>query len=468
VKKALFTLKVKDDNMSDRGTQPQYPFTGVQARIFFFLIVLATIVVALDECYNSILWSRPYQTFTIEVFILILSGGIIAFSLAKTFSDFLGKYIFVFVLFGPIVSFIAFMPSALLFLVSFTIMAIWAMTTSRPKKIDSGWNSFLGALYVLWVLSGVLFIAIDMEYLPFGAKVLYVDKLNNFEQLIGFSLNGSVNRLLNYRYFVSLFFGFSLAGSAFWEACHVSLPEIQRLPLFAPETLVKKDNSLFNAIVFPFVFVASIVLRFLHRVSDAIWRMFATICFYLYQFTSKFVTRLYSYITSKEIWRGLLKVLISYVIIVLLTYGTVLTSKVIAEYLLSGYDLSEVLVKLYPSLLKITGFFLSGVFSLSFFRPFWNGFHEWRISLDRIAMAGAIIFLALILAGFLLHLIKYTNIVPLNGFDHFGPFLVLMVGMMAIFSLYAIFNRIHEKRCAQDDSGGGPPNLDNGIGPKSS
>ena len=60
-------------------------------------------------------------------------------------------------------------------------------------------------------------------------------------------------------------------------------------------------------------------------------------------------------------------------------------------------------------------------------------------------MAGAVLVLSFTLSGILLHLAKYTRIVNLKGFDHIGPFLLLMAGVMVLSAIYAIGKQLFER-----------------------
>jgi hypothetical protein len=418
--------------------EPQYPFTGPQARILFFILVLFTVAVALDTCCRD--WSKPNETFTTEIFVLVLFGSTISFSLAKDFSDFVKKYFLLLVLFAAPVMYIAFYPTIIIYLLSFVIATIWTLVLSIQRKGIPIWERFLMSTYVIWVVAGVLITAGRHGFLPFPevSDVIEIKRLLHdlFE-------NVRLLQFFDLRYLLSALFFLSMAATAIWEACHTDLPKIPRLPLLSPKRTGKRSDSVLATIIYPFLVVVEMLLDFFLLIIDAIWRLSAVICCYLFHFTSKFIIRLYNFVFSRDIWRGLIKAFASYTIVIILTYWMIFAAKDIKLYLLSNHRLSEFNL-LFPNLVRILLFFVCGLLSLSSFRAIWRSRAEWRTSLDRCAMAGAVIGLAFIFSGLLVHIIKESNLIPLTGFEHFGPFLVSMVVLMGFFALYVIGKRIFE------------------------
>jgi hypothetical protein len=107
---------------------------------------------------------------------------------------------------------------------------------------------------------------------------------------------------------------------------------------------------------------------------------------------------------------------------------------------------------MYLQIIYIVFFFVGSLVALSIIRPLWFGPNEWKVSLDRHALAGAVVILAFVLGSLFVYVFQKINlsafveIDDLAGFAHLGPLFVIALSVFIAAILYAIGLMISEYR----------------------
>lgn len=418
-----------------------FPFSERQARVVFVLLVFGGVFIALNSCCYQSIVSENVAKSAIQAFLVILAFGIVSYSLSADFSDFLNKYMLTIILFGPLILHIGFYQSPLLYLVSLITANIWAINSYSPSKTLGRWDRAIIVIYIAWIVTGIIISAGRLGYIPYHAELADAQKLRNFEFIKSLHESPRLRFILDLRYILSFIITMSLVGTAFYEAFRVELIKLPQVPPFVPDSITKKSDSLKERIVYSSLVVFASFFRSVHAVVNAVWHMIATIGFYIYQFSSKLAFRIYMFLSSATIWKAIGKVLASYAIILLFNYFDSILSIDIYLYMNKEYQLKHIWSQLDASILFIGVFFISELLIFSAYRAIWRSFSEWKVALERCAMAGAMIVLAFMISGYIVHLISLFDLVEIRGFGQLGPFLIFISLFIVLFVTYALWGR---------------------------
>jgi|GEM_PF-6455116 hypothetical protein len=428
-------------DMANDQVDPRYPIAGYQGRILFFLLVLAVLFVMLSSCSNIFFIPGLLPEELIIILLIILAGFIVALSMSSDFLDFFITYLFIIIFFSPLIVYIAFFPLISLYILSFFIITICALYSAVLKYKKNLFDKFMESLYVLWVMAGVFITGYQLGYLPQHTKITQALELKVLEK-VTFYIHSVSIKLLDFRIILSIVFGLFLAATALIYACRAPLPTIPSIQSFALDKLPHNSNVILKLLIDPLLFITNIILNILTLITNASLKMLVTIGYYIYHFTYNFTNRLYSYFINKKIWGGILKVIISYSIAVASTYGILLMAPLILDYLRSNLDPTDYIKLQHFSLLIMVGTTMAILLTLSIYRPLWFAFKGWEISLNRIGMSGAIIVLAFAVSSLIMYLIKLSKLIPMEGFQQMGLFLICFLILIACFATYIVIKRI--------------------------
>jgi len=241
-----------------------------------------------------------------------------------------------------------------------------------------------------------------------------------------------------YPYSLSSIVVFLIACTAIKRSFNVKLPTIPRLPYLMTK-FSKKNNSILESILLPFGVLIYNIYKTFHLIVDAMWRLIASISYYVYAFVKNFISYLINLLINKKILINLCKVLASLFLVILFAKFVRYTTPALYGYLVSSVSWQVIFSKSFIPLLKICAFFFFSLIGISFYRCIWLGFKEWHDAMDRAAISGTTIFLSCFFTGFLSHIVNRFTPIKVTGFDLYGPFFIIVGCMMAILTVYVFF-----------------------------
>ena len=292
-------------------------------------------------------------------------------------------------------------------------------TTKAPP-----WDQFINSLYLLWVVLGAIITLGNTTLFPYARPATAISQITIF---------------LNIRYILT---GLFLLVCLVTSIVRAFRGGVRRIPSLPPLTL---DSSVYvrpalAALLKPFDIVVNAMVRLLWFVADTIWKLLALLGTYLGRTGKNLANQLYELVFSKDIWKSIIRVLATFVLVVGLVYGTAWVSPTIWSYLTSNVSYSAALTmdSDMRSFWQVVAYFLGTLFAILFFFWIW----DYEDQVYQALFGGSMIIVGVGLAGLLMYALAQLKTLAIVGFDRLGPFTFTILCVVGIVFVGQLVRRV--------------------------
>jgi hypothetical protein len=281
------------------------PLDGTTGTIAFVTLAVITAIINLLLCSRFLGLQPPTKIAILQVFIVFLFAGWVAFSMSNSVVSFLVDGAAIALFYLPVVGMIL-TGSAILFWLSLVLMVSLAVLSVFSKvETSNPWSQLLIALYASWVVAGVV--------ITLGSP-----------KLIGYAQSSATlsefHFLLDARYLITIVMLLTAFGDSMFKAFAAGMPvlppspKIRSLPV---EDLPESGSALLIRPVFVFV---NLFILICQALVNLIWQLVGLVVVYLYRTARNLANHFYILITDTAIVKAIGRVVVSFVAGLLLIF----------------------------------------------------------------------------------------------------------------------------------------------------
>lgn len=402
------------------------PLEGGAGIVVFLAIVLSLVAVDFVVCSAILPLDPPTKQLILQLFIIVIGLGWYAFTIASEVGDFFVYWLFLAMGCGAPVALVL-TQNLYTFWASLVIVDIFAIFIVAGNKTGA-WEKFIVSIYALWVVTGAIITLGSTDYFPYAKPAADLKEVHNF---------------LDVRLIITVFLLFIFIIKAIWQAIRKGRPDIPSIPDFTIPDIPRQQVSILATAFRPFVIVINGLLKILQVLTDILWKLLAAAGTYLGRFGANLANQVFDLISQGGVWFDIIRVLLTFFLVIGFSYGAILVSPQVATYLTTDAPFSSISWDAPVTLaLKYTiGFFFLSLIGILI--------TCWMWQLDEFAMqtifSGSIIIVTCALAGGIMYAAARINYLSISGFSALGVFsLLILIVIVAVFFVQ-IFKRIANK-----------------------
>jgi hypothetical protein len=401
------------------------PLEGsIGIKIFTAIIITGT-VVAFLECSEDISWPLPPRTIVLHIYIIAAAIGWYAFASSKSRQSFFDETLRCYLLCSPIAAMVL-TQSPVLFWIALGITVIWGVIESlnADRFGQSDWEKALLGVYTAWIVASSVITLGSTSFLPYSRSALALS---------------DIHLILDARILLTALLFLLLLGDSMVTAFNEGMPDIRALPDIRISEITSGYDPLILSILQPVVVILNVILLVIHKVTNVVWHLIALLAVYLYRTGVNLAGHTIDLLSKTRIWLSILRVIISFSVMVLFTTMVMAFSPDIVEYIRSNTSLFSISAHNFWTFLVAIVLFaltLATIVMLCALRGVRDK------GLNQASFGGAMILVASWLSGVLMYILSYTQLFKIPGFASIGLYSLLLVLFVGSVFLFQVAKRV--------------------------
>jgi len=299
-------------------------------------------------------------------------------------------------------------------------------------KSKSVWKKILAGIYTVWLITGIITSLGGPRFLNYAQPALQFSGLHF---------------LLDIRYLITACGVVIFVGKAMVDAFKEGTPIIPSLPPFAISSFAAQNGSLIGTIFRPIIILINATLFVVQKITNAAWQVVATVGTYLIRIGVNLAKYVLDIVLTGSIWISILRVLFTFMCIVIVTLLTRYIAPSIVSYFLKEWWPYNLSPGNFTELAVLVGSFILVLILLNSLCKVWDMVDK---PLPKSAFAGSMLMVAWALSGIICFGLSRFDSFKFRGFHSLGFYtliFLLFVGSVFVFQLfYHLYSQVQEEK----------------------